>query len=101
MLVRAQFTTWPITAPTMIPRIRSSSLSRLGYTDFSDVKDRGYFDSIYIRTPSGALFEAAVSHDPAFLCNEPYESMGTKVMMSPQIEANKEEVMKIIGTVEG
>lgn len=73
----------------------------LGYTDFSDVKDRGYFDSIYVRTPSGALFEAAVSHDPAFLCNEPHETMGTKVMMSPQIEANKDEVMKIIGIVEG
>lgn len=73
----------------------------LGYTDFSDVKDRGYFDSIYVRTPSGALFEAAVSHEKGFLENEPYESMGTKVMMSPQIEANKEEVLKIIGTVEG
>jgi len=73
----------------------------MGYTDFSDVKDRGYFDSIYVRTPSGALFEAAVSHDPAFLCNEPYETLGTKVMMSPQIEANQEEVMKIIGVVEG
>lgn len=73
----------------------------LGYTDFSDVKDRGYFDSIYVRTPSGALFEAAVSHDPAFLCNEPAETLGTKVMMSPQIEANKEEVLSIIGRVEG
>ena len=73
----------------------------LGYTDFSDVKDRGYFDSIYVRTPSGALFEATVSHEKGFLENEPYESLGTKVMMSPQIEANKEEVMNIIGIVEG
>jgi glyoxalase family protein len=73
----------------------------IGYTDFSDVKDRGYFDSIYVRTPSGALFESTVSHDPSFLCDEPYESLGTQVMMSPQIEANKEEVMKIIGWVEG
>ena len=73
----------------------------LGYTDFSDVKDRGYFDSIYVRTPSGALFEATVSHENGFLENEPYESLGTKVMMSPQIEANKEEVMNIIGMVEG
>ena len=73
----------------------------LGYTDFSEVKDRGYFDSIYIRTPSGALFEAAVSHENGFLENEPYESMGTKVMMSPQIEANKDEVLSIIGMVEG
>ncbi|MCZ6675548.1 MAG: VOC family protein [Verrucomicrobia bacterium] len=69
----------------------------LGYTDFSDVKDRGYFDSIYVRTPSGALFEAAVSHDPAFLCNEPYETLGTQLMMSPQVEQNKEEVLNVIG----
>ena len=73
----------------------------LGYTDFSDVKDRGYFDSIYVRTPSGALFEACVSHDPSFLCDEPADTLGTKVMMSPQIEANREEVFKIIGMVEG
>ncbi|MCZ6810014.1 MAG: VOC family protein [Proteobacteria bacterium] len=73
----------------------------LGYTDFSDVKDRGYFDSIYVRTPSGALFEACVSHNPSFLMDEPAETLGTQVMMSPQIEANKEEVFKIIGTVEG
>ena len=36
-------------------------LEGLGFTDTSDVKDRGYFDSIYVRTPSGALFEATVS----------------------------------------
>lgn len=71
----------------------------LGYTDFSDVKDRGYFDSIYVRTPSGALFEAAVSHQPSFTCDEPRESLGSAVMMSPQIEAKKDEVMKIIGDI--
>lgn len=73
----------------------------LGFTDFSDVKDRGYFDSIYVRTPSGVLFEACVSHNPSFLCDEPRETLGTKVMMSPQIQANEEEVMAIIGRVEG
>lgn len=73
----------------------------LGYTDFSDVKDRGYFDSIYVRTPSGALFEATVSHDPSFLCNEPEETLGTALMMSPQIEANRDEVLAIIGEVKG
>ena len=71
----------------------------LGYTDFSDVKDRGYFDSIYVRTPSGALFEACCSHKPSFQCDEPLETMGTKLMMSPQIEANKEEVLKVIGEI--
>ena len=33
----------------------------LGYTDVSDVKDRGYFFSVYLRTPGGALFELAYS----------------------------------------
>ena len=33
----------------------------LGYTDVSDVKDRGYFHSVYMRTPGGALFELAYS----------------------------------------
>lgn len=71
----------------------------LGYTDFSDVKDRGYFDSIYVRTPSGALFEACVSHNPAFLCDEPEETLGTQLMMSPQIEASRDEVMSIVGEI--
>ena len=28
-------------------------LEGLGYTDVSDRKDRGYFDSVYVRTPGG------------------------------------------------
>ncbi|MFQ5982565.1 MAG: VOC family protein [Woeseiaceae bacterium] len=71
----------------------------LGYTDVSDVKDRGYFDSIYVRTPSGALFEACCSHNPSFLCDEPAATLGTTLMMSPQIKSNKEEVLKVIGEI--
>ena len=73
----------------------------LGYTDCSEPKDRGYFDSVYVRTPSGALFEACCSHSPSFLCDEPYETLGTKLMMSPQVEQNYEETLAIIGRVEG
>ncbi|HIF85944.1 MAG TPA: glyoxalase [Gammaproteobacteria bacterium] len=71
----------------------------LGYTDVSEPKDRGYFDSIYVRTPSGALFEACCSHNPSFLCNEPLETLGTTLMMSPQIESDKDEVLKVIGEI--
>ena len=71
----------------------------LGYTDVSDVKNRGYFDSIYVRTPSGALFEACCSHKPSFLCDEPAETLGTVLIMSPQMKANKEEVLKVIGEI--
>ena len=38
----------------------------LGFTDVSDVKDRGYFFSVYMRTPGGALFELAL-RDRAWL----------------------------------
>ena len=72
-------------------------LEGIGYTDISDVKDRGYFDSIYIRTPSGAMFEATVSHDPSFTCDEPADKLGLDVMIAPNIDISKEELMSQIG----
>ena len=74
-------------------------LEGLGYTDCSDIKNRGYFDSMYIRTPSGALFEACVSHHPSFPCDEPLESLGSEVMVSPQLEGSKDELIDIIGRI--
>src|SRR5262249_8813641 len=56
-------------------------LEGLGYTDVSDVKDRGYFDSVYIRTPGGALFEATVSKPKGFLVDEPYEKLGASLQI--------------------
>lgn len=72
-------------------------LEGIGYTDVSDVKDRGYFDSIYIRTPSGAMFEATVSHHPGFTCDEPLENLGLNVMVSPQFEQDKDELVAQLG----
>jgi len=72
-------------------------LEGIGYTDISEVKDRGYFDSIYVRTPSGAMFEATVSHNPGFTCDEPYENLGMDVIVSPQFEQNKDELISQIG----
>ena len=72
-------------------------LEGLGYTDVSEVKDRGYFDSIYVRTPSGALFEATVSHNDGFTCDESVDNLGIDVMVSPQLELSREELMAEIG----
>lgn len=72
-------------------------LEGLGYTDTSDVKDRGYFDSIYVRTPSGAMFEATVSHHDGFTCDEPADRIGFEVMVSPQLKVTKEELMAELG----
>ena len=66
-----------------------SFLEGIGYTDISEVKDRGYFDSIYVRTPSGAMFEATVSHQPSFTCDESWENLGTDVIVSRNLNKTK------------
>ena len=55
----------------------------LGFTDVSDRKDRGYFESVYVRTPGGALFEATVSKPLGFLIDEKYEDLGKDFQIPP------------------
>ena len=72
-------------------------LEGMGYTDVSDVKNRGYFDSIYVRTPSGAMFEATVTHDDGFTCDEPRDKLGLEVMLAPQLKMSREEMLSQLG----
>jgi glyoxalase family protein len=58
-------------------------LEGLGFTDVSERKDRGYFESMYVRTPSGALFEATVSKPEGFLIDESYDEMGKDFQVPP------------------
>src|SRR3546814_5535812 len=46
----------------------------VGFTDFSDRKNRGYFESTYVRTPGGVMFEA--THSLGFTHDEPEELLG-------------------------
>jgi glyoxalase family protein len=68
-------------------------LEGIGYTDVSDRKDRGYFDSIYVRTPGGPLFEATVSKAAGFATDEAPEEIGQQIMLSPQFEAQRDELL--------
>jgi len=65
-------------------------LEGMGFTDTSERKDRGYFDSIYVRTPAGALFEATVSKPGGFLIDEPYEQLGRTFQVPPVFEGQRE-----------
>ena len=69
-------------------------LEGMGFTDTSDRKDRGYFYSVYVRSPSGALFEATVSKEGTFTVDEPANELGKSVMLSPQFESQRAEIMK-------
>lgn len=71
-------------------------LEGLGYTDVSDVKDRGYFDSVYVRTPGGALFEATVSKPEGFLIDETYAELGSTLQIPPFFANRREELLQRI-----
>ncbi|MGA2928640.1 MAG: glyoxalase [Solirubrobacteraceae bacterium] len=74
----------------------------LGFTDVSDVKDRGYFFSVYMRSPAGALIELAYSTPQGFLIDEAQDELGTHMCIPPHWEHRRAEIAQLepIRTVE-
>jgi hydroquinone 1,2-dioxygenase/2,6-dichloro-p-hydroquinone 1,2-dioxygenase/glyoxalase family protein len=66
----------------------------MGFTDFSDRKNRGYFESVYVRTPGGAMFEATKSL--GFLIDESEETLGTDLKIAPQLNMSHAELTKLM-----
>lgn len=65
-----------------------------GYTDISELKNRTYFKSHYVRTPGGALFELAVTHNEGgWDCDESPEELGKAFMLPPQFENERTSIM--------
>jgi catechol 2,3-dioxygenase-like lactoylglutathione lyase family enzyme len=62
----------------------------MGFTDFSDRKNRGYFESVYVRTPGGAMFEATKSL--GFGMDETEEQLGTDLKISPQFNMSHDDL---------
>jgi glyoxalase family protein len=74
----------------------------LGFTDVSESKDRGYFFSMYCRSPGGLLCELAYSTPEGFLVDEPAGELGTHMCIPPHWENRRAEVaqLKPIDTIE-
>jgi len=74
----------------------------LGFTDVSEPKDRGYFFSMYMRSPGGLLCEIAWSHDKGFLIDEAADELGTHMCIPPHWEDRRPEVAQLeqIDTIE-
>lgn len=66
----------------------------MGFTDFSDRKNRGYFESVYVRTPGGVMFEATKSL--GFLVDEDEALLGTELKLAPQLDASRDEVAALM-----
>ena len=66
----------------------------VGYTDISELKDRKYFKSVYVRTPGGALFELAVTHaEGGWTCDESPKELGSASQLPEQFEAQRSELL--------
>ncbi|MET3504009.1 ring-cleaving dioxygenase [Halalkalibacter oceani] len=64
----------------------------LGFTDMSEIKDRYYFHSAYVRSPGGILCEFTTS-DIGFTIDEPFEELGQKLHLPPWKLKDSEEIM--------
>lgn len=53
--------------------------------------DRMYFRSVYTREPGGLLFELATD-PPGFTVDEPFESLGRRLVLPPQHEPMRERI---------
>jgi catechol 2,3-dioxygenase-like lactoylglutathione lyase family enzyme len=71
-------------------------LEGMGFTDTSERKDRGYFDSIYVRTPAGALFEATVSKPGGMTVDEKIDQLGTSFQIPKPFAHRTKELMEYL-----
>lgn len=65
----------------------------LGYTDASEIKDRFYFHSMYVRSPGGILVECCCNVPGGFEKDEPADKLGTKLHLPPWFENRRDEIL--------
>ena len=68
----------------------------LGYTDASEIKDRYYFHSMYVRSPGGILVECCCNVPGGFEKDEPAATLGKKLHLPPWFEDRREEILKTL-----
>jgi glyoxalase family protein len=66
----------------------------LGYTDASEIKDRYYFHSMYVRSPGGVLVECTANVTGGFYQDEAPEELGTKLHLPPWYEEQRDEIIR-------
>jgi glyoxalase family protein len=71
----------------------------LGYTDASEVKDRYYFHSMYVRSPGGVLVECTANVPGGFYQDESAEDLGTKLNLPPWYESQRADILAMLEPV--
>jgi glyoxalase family protein len=65
----------------------------LGYTDASELKDRFYFHSMYVRSPGGILVECTATVPEGFYLDETPEELGTRLNLPPWYEEQRAAIL--------
>jgi glyoxalase family protein len=68
----------------------------LGFTDASELKDRYYFHSMYVRSPGGILVECTSNVPGGFYQDEAPEDLGTKLHLPPWYEDQRAEILSAL-----
>lgn len=72
----------------------------LGYTDASEVKDRYYFHSMYVRAPGGILVECTANIAEGFCIDEAPDELGTHLNLPPWYEDQRSTIVSMLEDVE-
>lgn len=71
----------------------------LGFTDASEVKDRFYFHSMYVRAPGGILVECTSNVPGGLYQDEAPEELGTKLHLPPWFEEKRAEILSMLDPI--
>lgn len=72
------------------------TIADLGY-NVTPVIERHYFRSIYFREPGGVLFEIATD-PPGFTVDESVDELGSRLVLPPWLEAERERIERLLPT---
>lgn len=68
--------------------------------ELSDVREHGYFRSVYFREPGGVMVELATD-GPGMTIDEPVEELGTRLVLPPEQEADRADIEVVLPAFEG
>jgi glyoxalase family protein len=71
----------------------------LGYTDASEIKDRYYFHSMYVRSPGGVLVECTANVPGGFYQDEAPDALGTELHLPPWYEDQRDTILSMLEPV--
>lgn len=69
-------------------------MSNKGY-HVTEVKDRNYFNAIYMKERGGIIYEFA-TEGPGFMVDEPFDQLGHQLVLPPQYEDRRDELLRLL-----